>query len=195
MRVALAITVALVFAAAGLRPSAAAEHAFSDVICPEGTQYVLAVGKARTDDPPQRVYDVAHAASEAYARCSGQKLAYGYREAQHYADVRSAQFGIVAARALIALGRRDAARAELLRCRSLAQNVADWMTETEAFQSADVNGHAVTVNGDHRPSMYRASAKEIVLAADAELAELDRHGAPVPRRQGTNPTPSPGPGG
>ncbi len=171
-------------------PGSAAVPGFKDTICPEGTQYVLEVGKLRVDDPPDRIYAAAHAASKAYATCSGQKLSYGFREAQHYADVRSAQFGVVAARALIAMRRYDEARAELQRDRAAAQNVADWITETEAFNSADVNGFAVTIAGDRRPSMYRASAREIVASADQALAEIARL-TEIPRRQGAQPAPSP----
>ena len=194
MRAVLSVAVLCVFVAAATMPSLAVQPGFSDAICPEGTQYVLAVGKVRVDDPPQRIYDAAHAASEAYARCSSQKLAYGFREAQHYADVRSAQFGVVAARALIALGRLDEARAMLLRDRALAKEVAEWLTEPTAYNSADVNGTPVATASDNRPSMYRASAKEIVEAADAALAEITRLGSDVSRRQDTRPAPSPTPG-
>jgi hypothetical protein len=190
MRIVLAALAALTLCAIPPRPVSAAPG-FKDTICPEGTQYVLAVGKLRVDDPPERIYAAAHAASQAYATCSSQKLAYGFREAQHYADVRSAQFGVVAARALIALRRYDEARAELQRDRAAAQMVADWITETQAFNSADVNGSAVTIAGDHRPSMYRASAREIVGSADQALAEIARLTETTPRRQGAQPAPSP----
>jgi hypothetical protein len=190
MRVVVAALAALLLCGTVARPASAA--GFKDTICPEGTQYVIEVGKLRIDDPPQRIYAAAHAASRAYATCAGQKLSYGFREAQHYADVRSAQFGVVAARALIAMGRYDEARAELQRDRAAAQNVADWIAETEAFNSADVNGSAVTVAGDRRPSMYRQSAREIVVSADQALAEVARL-TEVPRRQGTAPAPSPSP--
>ena len=186
----LAALAALLLSGTVAGPASAVVPGFKDTICPEGTQYVLEVGKLRVDDPPERIYAAAHAASKAYATCSGQKLSYGFREAQHYADVRSAQFGVVAARALIALGRYDEARTELQRDRSAAQNVADWIAETEAFNSADVNGSAVTIAGDRRPSMYRASAREIVASADQALAEIARL-TEVPRRQGPQPAPSP----
>jgi hypothetical protein len=194
MRVVLSAVFGLVLSAVASAPSLAVQPGFSDTICPEGTQYVLAVGKLRVDDPPQRIYDAAHAASEAYARCSSQKLAYGFREAQHYADVRSAQFGVVAARALVALGRLDEARSLLQHDRALAQNVADWITDPTAFNSADVNGSAVATGSDKRPSMYRESAKDIVTAADEALAEIGRLTNDVSRRQGVHPAPAATPG-
>jgi hypothetical protein len=92
----------------------------------------------------------------------------------------------------MAMRRYDEARAELLRDRALAQNVADWITETEAFGTANVHLDPVTIAGDHRPSMYRASAREIVLSADQALAEVARL-SEVPRRQGAVPSPSPSP--
>jgi hypothetical protein len=194
MRVLLCGAFVFALGAVAAAPAAAVEPAFSDVICPEGTQYVLAAAKLRRDDPPQRVYDAAHATAEAYARCSSQKLAYGFREAQHYADVRSAQFGVVAGRALIALGRLDEARAELQRDRALAKEVAEWITEPTAQNSAHANGTPAATPSDNRPSMYRESAKEIVQSADESLAEIARLTADVARRQRAQPPPSPTPG-
>ena len=173
------------FTAAG-----AAQAGFSDVICPEATHYVQAVGRVRTDDPPQRVYEVAQAAADAYSRCSRDKLSFGFREAQHYADTRGAGFAVVAARALIAMRRLDDARTLLAGWRERAQQVVDWQMETEAFASANVHTESVTVASDHRPSMYRASAREIVQSADQALLEVDRL-AGLPRRQAPVPSPSP----
>ena len=178
--------------AAALGSAFADVPGFKDAICPEGTRYVLEVGKIRTDDPPERIYAAAHAAAQAYATCSTQKLAYGFREAQHYADVRRAGFGVVAARALIAMRRFDEARAELVSDRVMAQNVIDWMTETQAYGSANVHVEQVAIAGDHRPSMYRAAARDVVASADEALAELVRL-TEVPRRQGPQRSPSPAP--
>jgi hypothetical protein len=182
---------ALALAAVSLGGPAAAQS-FKDTICPEATQYVMAVGRARSDDPPQRIYDVAQAAANAYERCSKQKLSYGFREAQHYADTRGASFAVVAARGLIALRRFDDARRQLEHWRAVAQNVVDWRTETTAFTSADVNGHEVTTDSDHRPSMYLVSAREIVAAADAALEEVSRLSRDIARPQAQqSPAPHP----
>lgn len=192
MRVVLAVAAVLAMNAAGFAPAGAVTPGFTDAICPEGTHFVLEVGKLRVDDPPERIYAAAHAAAKAYEICATQKLAYGFREAQHYADVRGAGFGVVAARALIALKRYDEARAELLRDRALAQNVADWFTETSVYNSADVNAVPQVIQSDHRPSMYRASAREIVASAEEALAEVARL-AGAPRSQAVRPSPSPSP--
>ena len=171
--------------------ASAADAGFSDVICPEATQYMLAAGKLRKDDPPQKIYDTFQAAVDAYQRCSNAKLAYGFREAQHYADTRAAGLAVVAARALITLNRPDDARRELLLWRPMVQQVVDWKAETETtavgnkpVESAD-GGGAPRADapgpraGDNRPSAYRASAKEIVAAIDAELGKLaDLHSTP-----------------
>ena len=170
---------------------AGADPGFKDAICPEATQYVTAAGKLHRDDPPASVYAAAQAAADAYERCSKDKLSNGYREAQHYADTRGSSFAVLAVRALIALGRLDEARGELQHWRPLAQQVADWKSETTAFTSADPNGFSVTTAGDNRPSMYRASAKEIVSAIDAELAEITRHTHDVARPQAQQPSPRP----
>ena len=170
---------------------ASADAGFKDTICPEATQYVLAAGKIRRDDPPQVVYGAAQAAADAYERCSKDKLSNGFREAQHYADTRGSAFAVLAARALIAQNRLDEARGELQRWRPLAQQVVDWKSELLAFQSADPQGFGVTAGGDNRPSMYRASAKEIVAAIDAELAEITRRTHDVARPQAQQPSPGP----
>ncbi len=161
---------------------------FADSICPEATQYVLGVGKLRQDDPPQVVYDAAQAAVNAYSRCSKDKLSNGFREPQHYADVRGAGLAVVAARALIALHRPDDARRELTEYRALAQQVVDWDSETEtpysggAGRSSDSGAGSRSAasgagSGNGRAkSRYHDSAKEIVAAIDVELAKL----APAP---------------
>ena len=82
----------------------------------------------------------------------------------------------------------------LLHDRALAQNVADWVTDPTAFNSADVNGSAVATGSDKRPSMYRESAKEIVTAADEELSQIARLTTDASRRQGVQPSPSASPG-
>ncbi len=174
---------ALVFVACSFGRASAASPGFSDVICPEATQYVLGVGKLTKSDPPQKVYDVAQAAVDAYQRCSKDKLSHAFREAQHYADTRGASFAVLAARALAALNRAEDARRELTEWRPLVQQVVDWTSETQT----PVQPHSTTTKGDdtgkpenqanaiasdHRPSMYRAAAKEIVVAIDDELAKL-----------------------
>ena len=170
--------------------ASAATGGFSDVICPEATQYVIAVGKLTKDAPPQRIYDVVQPAVDAYQRCSKEKLANGFREPQHYADVRGAGLAVVAARALGALNRPDDARRELLQWRPLAQQVVDWQSETQTtvqgHNRTEVETHMPdpvtnTVSSDHRPSVYRQSAKEIVVAIDEELTKLaDLHPASKP---------------
>jgi hypothetical protein len=154
---------------------------------------MIAAGKVAKDDPPQRVYDTFQAAVNAYQRCSTTKLSYGFREAQHYADTRAAGLAVVAARALIALNRQDDARRELLLWRPLVQQVVDWKAETETtavgnkpVESADGGGiprgdAAGPRGGDNRPSAYRTSAKEIVVAIDVELAKLADLHSPAPK--------------
>jgi hypothetical protein len=182
MRIVTAV-LALAFISCSFGRASAADPGFADSICPEATQYVLAVGKLRQNDPPQQVYDAVQPVVNAYARCSKDKLSNGFREAQHYADVRAAGFAVVAARALIALDRRDDARRELVEYRLLAQQVVDWDSETETphnasaprdMEAAPSRGSADrggSANG-HQPSRYRSSAKEIVAAIDVELAKL-----------------------
>jgi hypothetical protein len=195
------------FAVAANAPSVAgaSDGGFSDVICPQATQYVVAVGKLRVGDPPERIYAAAQAATDAYQRCSKEKLSYGFREAQHYADTRGSSFAVLAARALVALKRPDDARRELEQWRPLVQQVVDWKSETETIVSPHspliahgamsdaMAGELMAKDGDHRASMYANSAKEIVVAIDAELAHIPS-ARERPLRQGqTTPAPTSSP--
>jgi hypothetical protein len=186
-RAAAALLAVTVLTAASARVASAVEPGFSDAICPEATQYVLGVGKLRNGDPPEKIYPVAQAAVDAYARCSKDKLANGFREAQHYADTRGAGFAVVAARSLIAMKRYDDARRELELWRPLAQQVVDWKTETQAPYSAhrpdDMDPGPVASGADNRGSMYRAAAKDVVTAIDAALAQIDSVQRDVSRPQ------------
>lgn len=179
---ALAVATAVVLSGSSVAFGATSGPGFADSICPQATQYVLAVGKMRNDDPPQKIYEVSQAAVDAYTRCSKEKLSNGFREAQHYADTRGGQFAVVAARALVALNRQNEARAELQEHRVLVQQVVDWQTETmtpaqghspgtrgEPDAAHDVNA----LGSDHRPSMYRETAKAVVTAIDAVLASIN----------------------
>ena len=184
MKLPLALAAAAAIATSGssMAFAATAGPGFADTICPQATQYVLAVGKMRNDDPPQKIYEVSQAAVDAYTRCSKEKLSNGFREAQHYADTRGGQFAVVAARALVALNRPDEARSELQAHRVLVQQVVDWQTET----MTPGQGHSPGTRGepdpvhdtnalasDHRPSMYRETAKAVVVAIDAVLASVN----------------------
>lgn len=195
----------LTFAVAASAPGGAraADVGFSDVICPQATQYVVAVGKLRNGDPPERIYAAAQAAADAYQRCSKEKLSYGFREAQHYADTRGSSFAVLAARALVALKRPEDARLELEQWRPLVQQVVDWKSETETIVSphsplivhgpmSDAMARELTAKeGDHRASMYAQSAKEIAVAIDAELAQIPS-ARERPRTQGRgSPEPAP----
>jgi hypothetical protein len=189
-------TAALALALAALPfGNAAVAQSFKDAICPEATQYVVAVSRARADEPPQRIYDVVQAAVDAYGRCSKDKLSHGFREAQHYADTRASSFAVVAAHALVAMKRYDDARRELLLRRPMAQQVVDWQSEPEAPYTAHrISPDDLTARGsDHRPSMYRDSAKEIVESIDAQLAEIADLTRDVARPQAQQSAPPPSP--
>ena len=108
-------------------PAARADAAFTDIVCPEATQYVVAMGALKQSDPPQRVYDAANAAATAYELCAKRQLADANVEpGVHYAYTREAGLAIVAARALVALNRQSDAKAMVLNAKRLAQDVVDW---------------------------------------------------------------------
>jgi hypothetical protein len=162
------------FAAAPMR----ADAAFSDALCPEATQFVVALSELRpapplgsvaSGDPPQKIYETAHSITDAYDICAKRHLAAGDVEpGVHYAYMRGASFGIIEARALIALGRPGDAKTVLQNSKRLAQDVVDWR------RSVSQNGSIIGSSGkDTRPSLYRDAAKEIVTAVDDALAKLN----------------------
>ena len=151
-----------------------AQAAFSDRLCPEATQYVVALGKLTATDTPQVVYDAAHATSAAYETCATRYLGNGKIEPQvHYAHTRQASFSIIEARALVALNRPADAKRVLQNSRRLAIDVFDWRTD----------------GSTKRPSNYHEAAGDIVTAADAMLAKLS---SPAPEATGA-PAPSSSP--
>ena len=149
---------ALAAAAVLLAPASQAvadTAAFSDRLCPEATQYVVALGKLTQTDTPQMVYDTAHATTNAYETCATRHLGDGKIEPQvHYAFTRQASFSIIEARALVALNRPADAKRVLQNSRRLAADVYDWRSDSK------------------RPSNYHDAAKDIVDAVDAALAKL-----------------------
>jgi hypothetical protein len=156
----LALAVAAVLLAPASR--ADAQAAFSDRLCPEATQYVVALGKLTQTDTPQQVYDAAHATTSAYETCATRYLGNGQIEPQvHYAYTRQASFSIIEARALVALNRAADAKRVLQNSRRLAADVFDWRSDTK------------------RPSNYHDAAKDIVDAADAMLAKLSAPASPA----------------
>ena len=149
---------------------AGAQAAFSDRLCPEATQYVVALGKMTQSDTPQAVYETAHATTNAYETCATRYLGDGKIEPQvHYAYTRQASFSIPEARALVALNRPADAKRVLQNSRRLAAEVFDWRSDSK------------------RPSNYHDAAKDIVDAADAMLAKL---AAPASPAAGSAPVPS-----
>ena len=169
-------------------PAVPAAAAFSDALCPEATQYVIALGQLSQSDPPQKIYDAAHAATAAYETCAKRHLADGNVEpGVHYAYTRWSSFTIVEARALLAMNRTSEAKATLENGKRLAADVVDWrrsLGQNGGNRPGEANSR------DNRPSYYRDSAKEILDAANAMLAKLN---APQAPSAPSGPALSPGP--
>jgi hypothetical protein len=145
-----------------------ADAAFSDALCPEATQYVVALGQVPPNDPPQRIYDAARATTAAYDSCAKRQLADAKIEpGVHYAYTRQASFAILEARALVALNRPSDAKAVVLNAKRLAQDVFEWR------RSIDQNGsYIASSRSNNQPSFYRDAAKDVIAAADDMLAKL-----------------------
>ncbi len=157
-----------------LVPGTRADAAFSDQLCPEATQYVVALGTMSQTDPPLKRYDALHATTRAYDTCAKRHLTNAKIEpGVHYAYTRQASFGLVEAQALIDLNRPTDAKREIENSKRLAQDVADWR------QSIAQGGSNISSSGsDNRPSIYREAAKEIVAKANEMLVQLAASAAP-----------------
>ncbi|MDB5027777.1 MAG: hypothetical protein JWO66_1466 [Candidatus Eremiobacteraeota bacterium] len=165
----LAVAAAVAFAAI---PAARADAAFSDQLCPEATQYVVALTSMGQNDPPQKVYDAAHAASSAYASCARRQLSDNKIEpGVHYAYTRQAGFSVVEARALLALNRPAEAKAVLENSKRLAADVFDWRRPLSTVDPG---------SKDTRPSIYHNAAQEILDSTNAMLAKLTAVPAAAP---------------
>ncbi len=176
---------ALAVAGVLLVPASRADAAFSDKICPEATQYVIAVVSMAKTDPAQKQYDALHATTSAYDTCAKRKLADAKIEPDlHYAYTRQASFGIVEARALLAMNRPEDAKRELENSKRLARDVFEWR------RSINQNGSSIASSGsDNRPSIFQDAAKEILESANDMLAKLaaaaaSGTAAPVPSPHG-----------
>jgi hypothetical protein len=151
-----------------LVPASRADAAFSDQLCPEATQYVLALGTISPNDPAQKRYDALHAATTAYDTCAQRHLADANIEpGVHYAYTRQASFGVLEARALLDLNRPADAKREAETCKRLAQDVFDWRRAV-----AQGGSNIASSGSDTRPSIYRDAAKEIIAAANDLLAKI-----------------------
>jgi hypothetical protein len=152
--------------AVSIVPGTPAGAAFSDSQCAEASQYVNAFSQLTQADPPQKVYDAAHAVVSAYDSCQKRQLSNGNVEpGVHYAYVRLASFGVVEARALLALNRPSDAKAVLETSKRFASEVYDWRGNMTATYSSDTK--------DNRKSLYYDAAKDILDAANAMLAKLN----------------------
>lgn len=177
MKIVVAGVAATMLGAAGLWPLAAgaAGPAFSDQECPEATPKVVAVQALTTAADPVAIYAVAKAAADVYDVCAQRKLSdQDVEPGAHYAFTREAQFGVLAARALIAQKKIDDARRELQHDRALAADVAAWRASTHG---TDPN---VRVQSDTPYSRFHVTAQAVVDAASAELKQLDTPASPPP---------------
>lgn len=149
----------------------AADQQYSDTVCPAATAPMVELSKLQASDPPQKIYDAAHAVSYAYDLCANLKLSNGDIEpGAHYAFTREAQFGVLAGRALVQLGRTEDARREFAHDAKLAQDVADWV---HSLNGGNIGETAGSVS---RFSRFHEAAVQVAAAAHAELTKL----APAP---------------
>jgi hypothetical protein len=158
---------ALAVLSVGATPAGAAT--ITDQLCPEATQYVNTLADLGQNETPQKVYDASHAVTSAYETCQKRHLSNGNVEpGVHYAYTRQASYGVVEARALLALNRPGDAKSVLETSKRLASEVVDWR------RNMSFGGDSK----DSRPSIYRNAAKDVVSAANELLAKLNAPSTP-----------------
>jgi hypothetical protein len=138
-------------------PSRAGAEPFSDKVCTGASQYVTALAALSTSES-QKVYDAAHATTGAYETCGKRYLADGSTQSAQYAYTRQAYYGLIEARALLALNRTSDAKAVLESGKRLVTEVLEW--------SGSGPG-----TGRMR-SVYRPAAKDILDDTTAMLAQV-----------------------
>lgn len=175
---------ALVCAASG---SAVAAEKVTDVLCPNAVPPIVALNGSDQSDP-DKFYAGASTVIEAYKTCASVALSQGQTEPQgHYAQVKEAQYEILAGRALVAQGKIDDAKSLLSHARKLADNVVTWRSGGlgyAASNNVNVGNSTSRSSLSNLKSKFADAAGDIRDAADADLKALDKNSAaPAPNPQ------------
>lgn len=175
-------------------PAAAAN---GDDLCPRALPKIDEFTAAAKASDVAKISDSAAAAAEAFRLCMVDARISGPIEPRYnFDEMRAAYFVTVHGRALLAQGKRDDAIAAFKDARSLANEVAVWQPDSNAWSGNNITGTSSGRNSDLRPSQYKDAAIQIRTADEAALGTLgvSTTGAPPPvsRPQAVEPSPAPG---
>lgn len=167
------------------QPAAAAAPSFSDVMCPRAVGSVVAFNDAASINDVAKVRAAARAAAQAYRECASAAQAtpnLALEPTVNYDKTRAAQFLIVAGRLDAASGDVKDASTALRDGRTMALEVVEWQPQQSSYTMSNGGaGNSASRNSDRNGSRYKDNAREIVTAADAELAKLGQAAAqPAP---------------
>lgn len=167
-----------------------------DKLCPRALPKIDDFTAAAKASDVAKISDSAAAAADAFRLCMVDARVTGPIEPLYnFDEVRAAYFSTVHGRALLALGKRDEAIAAFKDARSLANEVAVWQPDSNAWSGNNVTGTASGRNSDLRPSQYKDAAIQIRVADEAALGTLGVGTAgtppPVSRPQAAQPSPAP----
>lgn len=167
----LAVSLAALVVAA---PLAALAQPPSDLMCPRAVPKLVEFQDASGGKDITKILSASRGAADAYLTClSEAKTRFAEEPYMNYDRTRAAQFLVVEARALTATGDTKSATAALHDAHRLADEVVTWLPMSQTYsQSSGTEGNSADRNTDRNGSRYKASAKEILAAADDELAKI-----------------------
>lgn len=181
----------LAVALAVLSPSGPARAADPprDALCPRAVPKLVAFNDAGATGDPAKIAAAARAAADVYQLCATDaQLVTSIEPTVNYDKTRRAQFLVVAGRADAVAGKPAEAAAALHGARALAAEVADWLPSSASYTTSNrTSGTSSDRNGDRKGSRYQDAARQIVAAAEAELAKL----GPASASPAASPSPDP----
>jgi hypothetical protein len=177
---------------------AAAQVGPADALCPRAVPKLAAFNEAKASNDMAKIAAAVRAIADAYELCASEAQVtkgVAVEPTVNYDKTRAAQYLVVEGRALAAGGNTADAIAALKKARHLADDVAIWQPESQAWhasptgggpapgagsaalgapsQASAGGGNEAHRNTDLGGSRYKDAATEIRAAADAELKKLE----------------------
>ena len=189
------VAVALVALAQG--GPAAAQGSPADALCPRAVPKLAAFNDAKASNDMAKIAVAVRAIADAYELCASEAQVtkgVAVEPTVNYDKTRAAQYLVVEGRALAAGGNTADAIAALKKARHLADDVAIWQPESQAWHASATTGgpgpdsgaaapgappasagggNEAHRNTDRGGSRYKDAAVEIRAAADMELKKLE----------------------
>jgi hypothetical protein len=198
MRLRTLVCVAIAASAIAAAHPAAAAPLPTDQMCPRAVPKIVALNDAAASLDKGKIATAARGAADAYSVCASEaQVAKGVaiEPTVNYDKTRAAQYFVVVGRALAASGNTAEAGAALKTARQYADDVIGWQPESISWHASQTSGGPVAGEGmaptggntaarnpDRDGSRYKDVARQILSAADQELAKLGLAPSSVPAK-------------